>query len=100
MKQRLPAYLFFNSIFLELCSSLFTSAGIKGELDESLIENAKVYFVHVEKEKYFPKLPQFIQSDNAWFVIKGAVAWEYTYISAQTALQKQSNICVKFAADL
>lgn len=52
MKKDLP-------YILDNCEYLFTSSGIKDELDESVIKNHKVYFVHVQKEKYFPKLPKF-----------------------------------------
>ncbi len=67
---------------LDNCGYLFTSAGIKGELDESLIENAKVYFVHVEKEKYFPKLPQFSE-DITTCVYDGQTV---LYMAAQIAI--------------
>lgn len=44
---------------LENCEYLFTSSTIKEELDEAVIEDEKTYFVHVEKEKYYPQLPKF-----------------------------------------
>lgn len=44
---------------LDNCEYLFTSSTIKDELDEMVIENDKTFFVHMEKEKYYPQLPKF-----------------------------------------
>ena len=44
---------------LDNCEYLFTSSTIKDELEETVIEDEKTYFVHVEKEKYYPQLPKF-----------------------------------------
>lgn len=44
---------------LDNCDFLFTSSTIKDELCEEIIENEKTYFVHMEKEQYYPELPKF-----------------------------------------
>lgn len=44
---------------LDNCQYLFTSSSIKDEFDAEVIDDDKTYFVHVEKEKYYPQLPKF-----------------------------------------
>lgn len=52
LKQDLP-------YILDNCDYLFTSSTIKDELCDAVINNEKTYFVHVEKEKFYPNLPKF-----------------------------------------
>lgn len=47
---------------LENCEYLFTSSTIKDELDEAVIENPKTYFVHMQKDRYYPQLPRFSEN--------------------------------------
>lgn len=47
---------------LDNCDYLFTSSTIKDELCEEIIENKKTYFVHMEKEQYYPDLPKFSEN--------------------------------------
>lgn len=47
---------------LENCQYLFTSSTIKDEFAEYILENEKTFFVHMEKEKYYPQLPKFSEA--------------------------------------
>lgn len=47
---------------LDNCDCLFTSSTIKDELEEKIIDSPKTFFVHMEKEKYYPNLPKFSEN--------------------------------------
>lgn len=67
---------------LDNCEYLFTSSTIKDELSEKIIGNEKTYFVHVEKEQYYPELPKFSE-DVSERVYDGQTV---LYMAAQIAV--------------
>lgn len=47
---------------LNNCDYLFTSSTIKDELCGNVIDHKKTYFVHMEKEPFYPELPRFSEN--------------------------------------
>ena len=47
------------SYIIDNSDYVFTSSGIKDNIENKYIDMDKMFFVHVEKEKYYPKLPKF-----------------------------------------
>lgn len=67
---------------IENCDYLFTVSNLYQEFSEEIIDNPKVNFVHVEKEKYYPELPKFSE-DPSKYVYDGQTVM---YLATQLAI--------------